>query len=142
MKKLIANMLAVSTLAVISTFPASADDLESISGKWSLKKTLDGQAITQAVEIKKDKFTFEIKNSEGKAVLYAEGSIKLEKLGAFKSIKFFNIKAGESSSQTESVDEERQSIYHVGNGTWTMASNFDAVRDEKPSVDVYSKAAN
>ena len=140
MKKILASILVVSVFTVISTLTASADDLESLSGKWSLKKTVDGQAITQAVEIKKDKFTFEIKNSDGKTVLYAEGSIKLEKLGAFKSIKFFNMKAGESAAQAESVDEERQSIYQLGDGTWTMASNFDAARDDKPSVDVYTKA--
>jgi protein-disulfide isomerase len=143
MKRILASMLAVSAFAVISTFTASGDDLESLSGKWLLKKkSPEGQAITQSIEIKKDKFTFEIKNSDSKTVLYAEGSIKLEKLGAFKSVKFFNIKAGESASQTESVDEERQSIYQLGDGTLTVASNFDAVRDDKPNVDVYTKAGN
>lgn len=143
MKKLIASMLAVSTFALISTLTASGDDLESLGGKWSLKKkSPEGQAITQTIEIKKDKFTFEIKNNDGKTALYAEGSIKLEKLGAFKSVKFFNLKAGESASQTEAVDEERQSIYLLGDGTLTVASNFDAVREEKPSVDVYTKAGN
>jgi hypothetical protein len=143
MKKLLACMFAVSAFAVISTFTAAADDLESLGGKWSLKKkSPDGQAITQLIEIKKDKFTFEIKGSDDKTVLYAQGSIKLEKLGAFNSIKFFNIKAGESASQTDSVDEERQSIYQLGDGTLTVASNFDAARAEKPSVDVYTKAGN
>ncbi|MBI3852810.1 MAG: hypothetical protein HY298_21355 [Verrucomicrobia bacterium] len=143
MKNILANILAVSALVITFTFTASADDLDSLSGKWSLKKkSPDGQTITQSIEIKKDKFTFEIKGSDGNTVLYAEGSIKLEKLGAFKSIKFFNIKAGQSASQTESVDEERLSIYQLGEGTWTLAANFDAVRDEKPSVDVYTKAGN
>ena len=142
MKKILTSLLAVSAFAVVSTSTASADDLESISGKWSSKKTVDGQAIAQVVEIKKDKFTFDRKNSSGKTVLYAEGSIKLEKLGPFKSIKFFDIKAGESAGQTESVDEVRQGIYQIGDGTWTLASNFDAERDEKATVDVYTKAGN
>src|SRR5580765_5070255 len=115
MKKILASILIVSAFTVVSTFTVSADDLESLSGKWSLKKkNSEGQTITQLVEIKKDKFTFEIKNGDGKTVLYAEGSIKLEKLGAFKSIKFFNMKAGESAAQAESVDEERQSVYQLG----------------------------
>jgi len=143
MKKIFESILVVSVFTVLSTVSALGDDLESLSGKWSLKRTNgDGQTITQAVEIKKDKFTFEIKGSDGKTVLYAEGNVKVEKLGAFKAIKFFNIKAGESASQTESVDEERMSVYQLGDGTLTVASNFDAVRDQKPSVDVYQKAGN
>ena len=143
MKRTLASILVLSAFVTVTTLTASADDLESLSGKWSLKKkSPEGQPITQSVEIKKDKFTFEIKDGDGKTVLYAEGSIKLEKLGAFKSIKFFNIKAGQSASSTESVDEERQSVYQLGDGTWTLAANFDAVRDEKPSVDVYTKAGN
>ncbi len=142
MKKIFTNIAAVSAFAVVSTVTAYADDLQSISGKWSLKKTVDGNAITQAVEIKKDKFTFSVKNSDGNTVLYAEGSVKVEKLSPFKSIKFFDIKAGRSATETESVDEVRQGIYQVEDGTWTLASNFDAERDQKPTVDVYSKVTN
>ena len=142
MKKIFTGIAAASFFAISSTFTAFADDLESISGKWSLKKTVDGQSITQAVEIKKDKFKFSIKNSDGKTVLYAEGSIKLETLSPFKSIKFFDMKAGESAGEIQSVDEVRQGIYQVGDGTWTLASNFDAERDQKATVDVYSKVTN
>ena len=116
------------------------DDLENLSGRWLSKKTIDdGRTITQTIEIKKDKLTFEIKNKDGKAILYAEGNIKLETLGSFKTMKVFDIKAGESAAETESVDGNRTSIYQFSGGTWTLASNFDAVRDEKPSVDVYTK---
>ena len=143
MKKFLAGIVVVSVLAVIPVFPAFADDLASLSGKWSVKKKgPDGEGVTQLIEIKKDKFTFEIKGSDNKTVLYAEGSIKLEKLGPFSAIKFFNLKAGDSPAQTESVDEERQAIYQLSEGMFTMASNFDEIRQEKPSVDVYTKAGN
>lgn len=139
MKKFFASMVFVSAFALLSTVRALGDDLESLSGKWVAKKTIQGQAITQTIEIKKDKLTLEVKNSDGKTVLYAEAKIKLETLGSFKTMKAFDIKAGESSSETESVDGSRTSIYQLSGGTWTMASNFDEIRDEKPTVDVYNK---
>ena len=139
MKKFFASMVFVSAFALLSTVRALGDDLESLSGKWVAKKTIQGQSITQTIEIKKDKLTFEVKNSDGKTVLYAEAKIKLETLGSFKTMKAFDIKAGESSSGTESVDGSRTSIYQLSGGTWTMASNFDEIREEKPTVDVYTK---
>ena len=139
MKKFFASMVFVSAFALLSTIRALGDDLESLSGKWVAKKTIQGQSITQTIEIKKDKLTFEVKNSDGKTVLYAEAKIKLETLGSFKTMKAFDIKAGESSSETESVDGSRTSIYQLSGGTWTMASNFDEIREEKPTVDVYTK---
>ena len=78
--------------------------------------------------------------NDDKVALYAEGDIKLEKLGPFNSIKFYNIKAGLSSSETQPVDEERASIYQLGEGSLTVASDFEADRNQKPSLDVYSKA--
>jgi len=98
-----------------------------------------GQKITQTIEIKKDKFIFEILN-EGQAVLHAEGDVKFEKLGPFSSVHFSHIRAGESASNLQDVDEERTSVYLFDDDTWTMASNFDAARQQKPSAEVYHKA--
>lgn len=143
MKKFLANLLIVSASVVLGASTTSADDLERLAGKWSLKRTnSQGQPITQAVEVKKDKFTFKIMDGEDKVVLYAEGDIKLEKLGPFKSIKFFNMKAGASATEAESISEERVSIYQLGDGTWTLGSNFDEERDQRPSLDVYKKLQN
>jgi len=143
MKTLLIKILAVSAFVALSVSNTFADDLERLSGKWSLKRnSSQGEAVTQAVEIKKDKFTFKIVNSDNKVVIYVEGDIKLEKLGPFKSIKFFNMKAGASASELEPISEDRISIYQLGEGTWTLASNFDEERDQKPSVDVYKRAQN
>ncbi len=139
MKKFLAGLFFVSCFTLLSAANALGDDLENLSGKWSTKKTIDGQAITQTMEIKKDKLKFEIKNKDGKTVLYAEGKIKLETMGSFKTMQVSDIKAGASAEETESVDGNRTSIYQLSGGTWTMASNFDEVREEKPSVDVYTK---
>lgn len=140
MKTLLTRILAVSTFLALGASVSFADDLERLSGKWSLKKdSSQGEAVTQAVEIKKDKFTFKMLNSDDKVIIYVEGDIKLEKLGTFKSIKFFNMKAGASASELEPISEERVSIYQLGEGTWTLASNFDEERDQKPSLDVYKR---
>ena len=137
MQKLFRNLLAVSAMAVISSAPTLADDADALSGKWSLKKANDqGQTSTRTLEIKKNKFTFSILSSDDKVILYAEGDLKLEKLGPFNGIKFYNIKAGLSASETQAVDEERASIYQFGEGTLTVASDFDADRGQKPSLDV------
>ena len=115
---------------------AFADDLESVAGKWSVKKTnAQGQNITQTIEVKKNKFVFEVLSSDDSVVLHAEGDIKLEKAGPFNTARFFNIRAG---SSLDEVDDVYVSVYTLDEDNWTMASNFDKQRDgQKPGVDVY-----
>ena len=119
----------------------AADDLSTLSGKWSVKKTNDqGQNFTQSIEIKKDKFVFQIIGADDNVVIYAEGDLKLDKLGPFSSAKFFHIRGGPSAGNTEEVDDEYVSVYVLDNDTWTLTSNFDKQREnQKPSVDVYKR---
>jgi uncharacterized protein (TIGR03067 family) len=120
---------------------ALADDLEKLAGKWSVNKTNDqGQAYTQSIEIKKDKFTFRIMRSDGTLRLYATGDVKLDKLGPFNVMKLTNIKAGQSESDTGPLDDDRALIYQLEENSWTVASNFDKERNQKPAVDVYRRA--
>ena len=131
------HLLLSLTVAILFLQRAAfADDLESLSGKWSVKKTSDqGQNVTQTIEIKKTKFVFEILSSDDSVVLHAEGDLKLEKAGPFSPARFFNIRAG---SSLEEVDDVFVSVYTLDGDSWTMASNFDKQRDgQKPSVDVY-----
>ena len=118
---------------------AAADDLESLSGKWSVKKVNDqGQNINQTIEVKKDKFVFQILTSGGNVVLDAEGDFKLEKLGPFRAARFSHIRGGSSPSNLDDVDDVYESVYVLDGDTWTMATNFDKQRDgQKPSVDAY-----
>jgi hypothetical protein len=118
---------------------ACADDLEGLSGKWSVKKVNDqGQNITQTIEVKKDKFVFQILTSDGSVVLYAEGDFKIEKLGPFTAARFSNIRGGSSASNLQDVDDVYESVYTLDGDTWNMATNFDKQRDgQKPSLDVY-----
>ena len=120
---------------------ASADDLQSLAGKWSVKKVNDqGQTITQTVEVKKDKFVFQILTSDGNTVLYAEGDFTLEKLGPFKAARFSHIRGGSSASNLDDIDDVYVSIYRLEDDEWTMASNLDKDRDnQKPSLDVYHR---
>ena len=125
--------------ALFNCHLAAADDLNTLSGKWSLKKVNDqGQNVTQTLEIKKDKFVFQILSADDSLVLYAEGDLKLEKLGPFSSAKFFNIRGGRSASNLDDVDDVYVSIYSLDGDTWTLATNFDKERDgQKPTLDVY-----
>ena len=76
--------------AAFSSHPVLAtDDAEALAGKWSVKKVSEqGQAYTQTITIKKDKFVFQILGGEGRVFLHAEGDLKLEKVGPFSAVHF------------------------------------------------------
>jgi len=117
-----------------------ADDAERLSGKWSMKKiNEEGQSYTQTVEIKKDKFIFQILSGDDNVVIYAEGDFKIEKLGPFNSARFFHVRGGQSSADLQDVDDEYTSLYVIEGDTWMLASNFDKDRNQKPSLDVYRR---
>src|SRR5438045_2119692 len=118
----------------------AADDLSALSGKWSTKKTNDqGQNYTQTIEVKKDKFVFQIIGADDNVVIHAEGDLKLEKLGPFSSAKFYHIRGGQPGNMQE-VDDEYVSVYMLEEDTWALSSNFDKQREnQKPGVDVYKR---
>jgi hypothetical protein len=132
------KLLCAFCLASMISLPVRADDSTGLAGKWSVKKVNnEGQNITQTIEVKKDKFIFEILGSDDSVVLHAEGDLKLEKQGPFSVARFVNIRAG-SASNLQDVDDVYTSIYTLDDDAWTMASGFDKQRDgQKPSVDVY-----
>jgi hypothetical protein len=141
MKKTLAIILASLSILLVTGSSAFAGDLEDLAGKWSVKKTNDqGQAYTQTLEVKKDKFTFKILGADDKVVLYATGDVKLEKLGPFKSVRFANIQAGASADNLDPVADDRVCIYTLSDTSLSVASNFDKERDNGPVLDVYSKA--
>lgn len=136
MRKILWVLITAATMAL-----GFADDLSAIQGKWTVKKTGDRGAFTQQIEFKEKKWVFKIINSDDKVAFIATGEIELKKQGPFSAARFFNIKAGRSDTELESVDDERNSVYLLDNGQFYLASNFDKARDnEKPSVDAYSKA--
>ena len=143
MNRQIVSILTVLGLAVVCVTPVLGEDLDALAGKWSVQKTNDdGQHYTQQIEIKKSKFTFTISGRDGETRLYAEGDVKLDKAGPLKVIVFSNIKAGQSSSDTQAVDDTYTSIYRLpDDGSWVVATNFDKDRErQKPSLDIYRKA--
>jgi hypothetical protein len=144
MKKQIVNILSVLAFAGLFVTPAFSEDLEMLAGKWSVQKTNeDGQRYSQTMEIKKDKFIFKISEPGGETRLYAEGDVKVDKAGPFKTVVFSNIKGGQSSSDSSPIDDTYTSIYKLeDDGTWLVVMNFDKQRDEnqKPALDAYHKA--
>jgi hypothetical protein len=136
----ISKLLSLCVVASCCTVWA-ADDLESLAGKWSVKKVNEqGQAYTQIIAVKKDKFVFQILGAEGRVVLHAEGDLKLDKLGPFSAAHFVNIRAGGSAADLQDVDDEYVSIYLIDGDTWTVAANFDKERTgQKPSLDLYRR---
>jgi len=131
------SRICVATLLFATA--ALADDLESLDGKWSVKKVnSQGQNVTQTIEVKKDKFVFQVLSADDTVLLYAEGDFKVEKLGPFSAARFSHIRGGSSASSLDDVDDVYVSIYTLDSDSWTVASNFDKQRDgQPPSVDVY-----
>jgi uncharacterized protein (TIGR03067 family) len=136
MKTFISRICAATLLVATA---ALADDLESLAGKWSVKKVnSQGQNVTQTIEVKKDKFVFQVLSADDTVLLYAEGDFKVEKLGPFNAARFSHIRGGSSASSLDDVDDVYVSIYTLDGDGWTVASNFDKQRDgQNPSVDVY-----
>ena len=131
------SRICLATLLIASG--ALADDLEALAGKWSVKKVNpQGQNVTQTIEVKKDKFVFQVLSADDTVVLYAEGDFKIEKFGPFNAARFSHIRGGNSASNLDDVDDVYVSIYTLDGDSWTLASNFDKQRDgQDPSVDVY-----
>ena len=135
------NRLLFFVVALVSIASAWADDLDALQGKWRVKKTGDRGAYTQQLEFKKNQWVFKIFDAEDRAVFVASGEAELKKQGSFNALRLFKIKAGRSEADMEAVDEERNSIYLLDNGTFYLASGFDKAREnEKPSADAYTKA--
>jgi hypothetical protein len=133
--------MLILVVAMALGVTAWGDDLATLQGKWSVKKTGDRGAFTQQIEFKEKKFVFKILNSEDAVTFVATGEVELKKQGAFNTARFFGLKAGRSDTELEPVDEERNSVYLLDGSQFYLASNFDKARErEKPSVDAYSKA--
>ncbi len=138
------NSLLLSLVAGASLFSfvaAAADDSEALIGKWSVKKVNDeGQNVTQTLTIKKGKGVFQMVGAEDRTILYAEGDVKLDKIGPFNALHFANVRGGTSADNLQDVDDEYVSVYLLDGDTLTMATSFDKDREQiQPSVDVYHR---
>jgi uncharacterized protein (TIGR03067 family) len=138
MKRLLTFLFVAALFAAHTTL--AADDLQALTGKWSVKKTNDqGQVFTQTIEVNKDKFVFEIRAADA-LVLHGEGNFKLEKLGTFNCARFSSIRASRTVAEMRDVEDDYVSIYTLDGDTWTMAASFDKQREgQKPSLDIYQR---
>ena len=137
------TLLTLAAAFVFATFgSASADDLDALAGKWLTERTdAQGRRLKQVLEINKNKFKFQTTRLSDERALYAEGDVKVETLGPFKTARFYNIQGGRSPSELQPVDDDRTVIYTLGYNEMTVAVNFDKERDEPPTVTKFTKAA-
>ena len=71
-----------------------AADIDDLQGKWKADKELNGNKVTFHLEIKQDKFKFELKQSDGATGYVAKGKVKVEKHGPFKTLTLHDIEGG------------------------------------------------
>lgn len=137
-------LMLVLSCALLNTVRAADDaELAKLQGKWEVKKTnSDGQKVKQTIEVKKDKLTFKIMSEAGDTLLVATADVKLQKLGAFTAFTTTKTKYGQSEDALEATDEERSYIYQISPGTFTVAVNMDAEREEPPALEVYKKVSS
>src|SRR6266446_4900833 len=104
MKSLLLKCALFFLLPIIST--ALADDADLLKGKWETRKTNDqGQKFRQTIEVKKDKFVFEVFDSDDQRIIYAEDNLKLQKVGPFNSARFYDVRGGDSPSNLDPVND-------------------------------------
>jgi hypothetical protein len=139
------NSLILAAGIVFTTLgsaTASADDLDALAGKWVADRTdAQGRAVKHVLEINKDKFKLQMTRLADDRGIYAEGDVKVETLGPFKTAKFYNIQGGPSPSDLQAVDDDRTVVYTLGYNEITIAMNFDKERNEPPMVTKFTKAA-
>jgi hypothetical protein len=135
------NIISILVCVVLTTTLALAGDLpDNIQGKWSVKRTnSSGEPVIQKLVFKGDTFEFRMMSEGGSTLLFAKGKAKVETAGKVKVIMLSDIKAGQSESETESVDMEYQAPVRVSSGTMYLASGLDEEREEAPRVDAYKK---
>ncbi len=139
MKNLTLSLTTAFILGSLGSSSALANDLDALAGKWVAKVESAGQSVKQVLEIKENKFTFEIVRDGGQTELYAEGEVKTEAYGPFKGAKFYKIRSGKTPSDLESVDDDRSVIYSLGANEMTVAANFDQDQDEPATATRYTK---
>ena len=133
---------ATFVCAILGSPSVCADDLDALTGKWVAERTdAQGRAFKQVLEINKSKFKFQITSAADDRGIYAEGDVKAERLGPFKTARFYNIQGGRSTSDLQPVDDDRTVIYTLGYNELTVAVNFDKEREEPPMATKFTKAA-
>ena len=142
MKKVM-MLCAVFLLAgsISSALAAETGDLDRVQGTWEVKKkNAAGESYKQVLVIEKDKLTFKMVDSGDSVRLMAKGSIKLEKAGAISIMKIVNLEAGGSEGELSPIYDDRTVVYRVGFSSMSVATNFDADRDDGgPALDTYRK---
>jgi hypothetical protein len=137
LKALFTGAVLIAATAIGAESPA----LTKLQGKWSGKRTSSsGQEVSQRIEIKDDKLTFQIIDAGNEVRFFAKGEVRAETLGPFSVLKITNLEAGRSPDQLQPVSDELNTIFVLRGDTLILASNFDKERDnQKPRLDQYER---
>ena len=135
--KILALLLLITGLSVPSL---AANDLAALAGKWTLKRKMDdGQTVTQQLIFKADKVSFRMMTEGGSTLIYAEGTAKVTTAGGIKVLSLTNLKAGQSDTDLQPIQEEFSAPFRVSGNVCYLASGLDREREESPRVDAYRK---
>lgn len=140
MNRTFVHVVRALLLGFAISLSAHAADSDALQGKWKADKEINGEKATFNLELKQDKFTFELRGSDGEVRFVVKGNVKLEKQGPFKSITLSDIEGGQSMSDLQAISDVRSFVYVTGYRSLTLAGNFDRGREnEEANLTVYRK---
>lgn len=140
MQKFLTCLAALLLITGLNVTSLSANDLASLAGKWSLKRKLDdGQTVTQQLVFKADKVSFRMMTEGGSTLLYAEATAKVTTAGGVSVLSLTNLRAGQSDTELQSVDEDYSAPFRVSGNVCYLATGLDKEREGGPRVDAYRK---
>jgi hypothetical protein len=94
MIKTMTRILSAMILAAVCMPAMTVGAQNAVQGKWKADKERDGEKFTYNMQIEKDAFRFQLKQSDGSIRFVAKGKVKLEKQGVFKTLTLHDIQAG------------------------------------------------
>jgi hypothetical protein len=135
------NTGRIEAAAPSAPVPAgSQTDLEELQGTWALEGfTLDGQACQKLIEFARDQLVLRINDLDGKVRFLCRGSVTLEKLGPFNSLKVTDLRSVPSVLPTGQPVRPGTWLYKVAGDTMSVAANFDTAGPGAPAFEVYTK---
>ena len=129
-------------LRCASIEPTSQPSLDELLGRWSCTTIdSDGQPHTKVMEIDGESLALNITDSKGRTLSVAQGGMRLEKWGPFKTLKVLNWVTNAPAGGDERAVAAPVWVYRIQGQTLTIALNLEVSPPGPPPVmETYRRA--
>lgn len=124
-----------------SVKPQEHPDLEELQGTWVLDACAGDRLLRkQVIHIAHDRLALSKVDSNGQVQNIAEGFVRLDKSGPFKTMKVDGSNAAACGNTSEHADALRTWIYRVAGSSLILASNLEErTGGGNPSIERYTR---